>query len=131
MKGSFLGHNTLCPLKLVHLGEIFLMKDVIFWHQCWNQGTIGGEKQWIRSQGGAGGRTGRSGGAEGRRWMVRSTASGTCIVAETVQESLWNNLMRFLLLLVLLLHPLLSSKVISFTSIRGMSSHCEICCFSF
>jgi len=126
MKGSFLGHNTLCPLKLVHLGGKIVMKDVIFWHQCWNQGTIGEEKQRIRSQGGAGGRTGRSGGARGRRWMIRSTASGTCIVAVTVQESLWNNLMLHLL------HPLLSSNIIiSFTSIRGMSSHCELCYFSF
>ncbi|BAT95958.1 hypothetical protein VIGAN_08280800, partial [Vigna angularis var. angularis] len=30
MKGYFLGYNTLCPLKLVHLGEKIVMKDLIF-----------------------------------------------------------------------------------------------------
>uniref|UniRef100_A0A453QGE3 Uncharacterized protein n=1 Tax=Aegilops tauschii subsp. strangulata TaxID=200361 RepID=A0A453QGE3_AEGTS len=43
-----------------------------------------------RSHGGAGAPTARSGGAPRRRTPTPSTASATCTVAATVQESLWN-----------------------------------------
>lgn len=57
--------------------------------QCCNLG-IGVEERWIQNQGGAGELTGKSGGARGTWWLGKSTVSATCIVEETVQESLWN-----------------------------------------
>lgn len=56
--------------------------------QWCNQG-IGGEEPWIRSRAGAGGPTGRNGGARGMWWRGISTVSATCTEAATVQESLW------------------------------------------
>jgi hypothetical protein len=46
-------------------------------------------RRWIRSPGGAGVRTARSGGAPRRPPRTPSTASATCTAAATVQESLW------------------------------------------
>jgi len=47
-------------------------------------------RSWTRSRGGAAAPTARSGGAPRRRTPTPSTASATCTVAATVQESLWN-----------------------------------------
>lgn len=58
--------------------------------QCFNRGT-GGERPWIRNRVGAGGQMARSGGAQETWWLVKSTVSAICIVAETVQESLWKS----------------------------------------
>lgn len=73
----------------------------MFWHHIYWYGLVFLGIQWvtvpsmgrnlIRSQVGAVGRTGRSGGAPRMRFLTPSTVSATCIVAATVQESLWNH----------------------------------------
>lgn len=75
----------------------FQLQMLIRWHfiqhlmcQCCNPGT-GEEGPWILSRPGAGGQMARNGGAPGTWWLVRSTASVTCTVDETVQESLWKS----------------------------------------
>jgi len=47
-------------------------------------------RKWIQSQVGVGGQMVRNGGAPKMRILALNTVSGTCTVAETVQESLWN-----------------------------------------
>ena len=49
------------------------------------------ERRWIRSQDDAGGPMARNGGAPKMRTRTPSIVSGTCTVAVTVQESLWNH----------------------------------------
>ena len=48
-------------------------------------------RRWTQSQGDAGGLMGKSGGAQKKHTLTRSTVSDTCTVAATVQESLWNH----------------------------------------
>lgn len=47
-------------------------------------------RRWTRSLVDVGEPTEKNGGAQKMLTLTQSTASATCIVAETVQESLWN-----------------------------------------
>lgn len=84
-----------------------VLEHVCLLVQCYNQG-IGEEQPWIQSLAVVGEPTAKSGGARGTWWPDKSTVSATCIVVETVQESLWNyphQLVPVVVVDLLLLHP--------------------------
>ncbi|KAL0785747.1 hypothetical protein Bca101_001993 [Brassica carinata] len=83
LAGAAVPQELLLPIKksLLHLSPSYFLQHLPHYQPAWGR--------WILSQGDAGERMVRSGDVQGTSSLATSTASATCTVAATVQESLW------------------------------------------
>ncbi|KAL0674062.1 hypothetical protein Bca4012_002043 [Brassica carinata] len=92
--------SSLCPdssSRFSKIGSFFSwaqwqeleLQALIYRYMLAGAAGIWGGGRWILSQGDAGERMVRSGDVQGTSSLATSTASATCTVAATVQESLW------------------------------------------
>lgn len=100
-------------------------KWVLFdWWVQWG-GTV---SRWVwggkltQSQGGAGEQMGRNGGAQKKHTQTQSTVRDTCTEAETVQESLWKQLLVILLIPVDQ-SPRIQAPLLTLTRPLSLPSH--------